>query len=225
LSQLTDNLNRKWLALAPRERWLVLLASLALVYAFANILLIEPANQKNQRLKTQAQQAQQQLQDLSTQVAELAQSPSSQLHKAQQAQMQALQTDISNQQVKIAQLEASLVQPTQMPQVLKDLMRTHQHVKLVTMQTFKPTPYLQVNPVESASNQVNNVAQQALYKHAFSITLSGQYLDLLHYAEAMQQLSKQVLWDKASLSTTHYPENELTLQLYTISLDKTWLSI
>ena len=67
--------------------------------------------------------------------------------------------------------------------------------------------------------------QPVIYRHGVELTISGQYLDLLQYVEALESLPMHSLWRSALLQTKQFPESELTLRVYTLSLDKTWLSI
>ena len=55
--------------------------------------------------------------------------------------------------------------------------------------------------------------------------MRGRYLDLLGYLGELEDLPAQMFWGGAKLNVVHYPEAELTLTLYTLSLDKTWLVV
>ena len=55
--------------------------------------------------------------------------------------------------------------------------------------------------------------------------MRGSYLDLLRYARALESLPTQMYWGEASLSVERYPDAVLTLTMYTLSLDQTWLTI
>jgi MSHA biogenesis protein MshJ len=55
-------------------------------------------------------------------------------------------------------------------------------------------------------------------------------LDLLDYVSQLEQMPWHVLWSKAALNEEQnpavmWPANRLKLTVYTLSLDKTWLSI
>jgi len=53
----------------------------------------------------------------------------------------------------------------------------------------------------------------------------GSYADLLQYLAALEKLPTQMFWSMAKMNVVKYPEAELTLTLYTLSLDETWLQI
>jgi MSHA biogenesis protein MshJ len=69
-----------------------------------------------------------------------------------------------------------------------------------------------------------------VYKHGVEITVEGRYLDLLDYVSDLEQMPWHILWSKAALNEDKndeitWPANRLKLTVYTLSLDKTWLSI
>jgi len=47
----------------------------------------------------------------------------------------------------------------------------------------------------------------------------------LQYLAELEKLPSHMFWGEASLSVEHYPEAVLTVTVYTLSLDKTWLTV
>jgi len=68
-------------------------------------------------------------------------------------------------------------------------------------------------------------ATLGLYRHGVEISVEGSYPELLAYLAMLERLPWRVYWSEASLSTQAYPTSRLTLTLFTLSLDKTWLSV
>jgi MSHA biogenesis protein MshJ len=64
-----------------------------------------------------------------------------------------------------------------------------------------------------------------VFKHGVRITVRGSYPDMLRYLETLEHLKAQMFWGRAELTVTRYPVAELTLTVYTLSLDKTWLVV
>ena len=67
--------------------------------------------------------------------------------------------------------------------------------------------------------------QKQVFKHGIQITVRGGYLDMLRYLAALEKMPVQMFWGEVSLSVEKYPDAVLTLTLYTLSLDKTWLTV
>ena len=64
-----------------------------------------------------------------------------------------------------------------------------------------------------------------MYKHGVEITVRGAYTDLYDYLIQLEQLPWHMFWGKLNVSTQDYPEITMTITVYTLSLDKTWLSV
>ena len=45
------------------------------------------------------------------------------------------------------------------------------------------------------------------------------------YLQTLEKLPTQMFWGMAKMDVVKYPQVELTLTLYTLSLDKTWLQV
>lgn len=64
-----------------------------------------------------------------------------------------------------------------------------------------------------------------LYRHGVEITVRGNYLDMIDYMNALESLPTQLFWGGAKLEVDDYPTARLTLTMYTLSLDPTWLKL
>lgn len=88
----------------------------------------------------------------------------------------------------------------------------------------KKTGEIKVEPKIVVTN-VPRAAQLGLYKHGVEISVEGSYADLLNYLGELEHMPWQVYWGSVSLSAQGAPLSRLTLVVYTLSLDKTWLSV
>ena len=70
-----------------------------------------------------------------------------------------------------------------------------------------------------------NALEGPLYKHGVEITVVGSYADLLAYLVELEKMPQRVLWNSVKLTVEDYPRARLTLTVYTLSLDKAWLSV
>lgn len=219
----------KFAALNLRERWMVFFAGLAVIYFVMNSLLIDPVSKKATAINSEVAQLQTQLTQLQQEIVTIGQTPVVDVDAGNKAKIAILNTQIDTQSQALTALNDTLVSPELMPQLLENLMRRYANIRLVSMRTHAPVNFIKAaNIAEDEKTQVAQVApekEMGVYQHGLELTLSGHYMDLLHYAEALQGLSKQVLWDKAELAAKEYPVCELTVTVYTLSLDKTWLSI
>lgn len=66
---------------------------------------------------------------------------------------------------------------------------------------------------------------ELLYRHGVEIALQGSYPDMVAYMEALEAMPSQLFWAQAKLDVEEYPRARLTLVLYTLSLDQTWIAL
>jgi MSHA biogenesis protein MshJ len=219
----------KFNTLNKRERCMVFFAGLAVIYFVLNTLLVDPVGTEHGDLTNKVAQGREQLADLKQQMAIMAKTPVLDVDASNKAKMTELNRTITAQSQALLAVSDTLVSPELMPQLLERLMRRHAAIRLVHMNTLPPVNFMQSSGdaiATQAQSQVTPISPElGVYQHGLQITLSGHYMALLQYAEALQDLSKQVLWDKAELVTKDYPTSELTVTVYTLSLDKAWLTI
>lgn len=79
------------------------------------------------------------------------------------------------------------------------------------------------NPSTAAA--ANNPSSAQVYRHEVEIVLQGTYLELLAVLQEMEKLPWQLYWAKASLRTDEHPQSTLSLRVFTLSLDQTWLDL
>jgi MSHA biogenesis protein MshJ len=230
LTKAIEQLLVKYQALNTRERWVVFFAGIVVIYGIFNVLLLAPALEKQQRLQAEVVQSQSEITEIQQQVSMLAQTPIEDVDTQNKSKIVKLSAKVDAQKAQLSMLNQTLVSPERMLDLLKSLIRNDEEILLVSMKTLPAENFL--NQSKQESEQVANASKQdadmqlpVIYRHGLELTLSGKYMALMRYTEALEKLSQQVLWDKAVLKTKEYPVNELTITVYTLSLDKTWLSI
>jgi MSHA biogenesis protein MshJ len=116
-----------------------------------------------------------------------------------------------------------------MPQLLESILHKNGQLKLVTLKTLPVGGLLGDAPKNgkgsgtASANTSNDYL--SIFRHGAEITVEGGYLDILAYIEALEKLPQRLLWGGAILSADESGTSRLTFTVYTLSLDKTWLSI
>ena len=220
-------------ALNLRERVLVF-ACVALVLAFLlNALLIDPlyAQQKkaSQRLKQdQAEISRIQL-EIQTKSHALGQDPD----KLNQEKIQQLRKQMTQLRSDLSGMQKNLVPPEKMPMLLEDILKRNGRLKLVSL---KNLPQANLNKLEvkepegsAAPKPVAKTesAQEAgaIYRHGVEIVVQGNYMDMMNYLSALENMPWELYWGKVKFGMESYPTGTMTLTVYTLSLDKTWLNL
>lgn len=241
MKQQWEQLTNKIDALTLRERGILLLViSSAIVFLF-NSLLIEPQYAKQKILSNKIKQEFAQIEVSRIEIAQRAAGanvdPDAELKKRiAGAQQQLLQIDGSLQE-----LQKNLVRPEKMTALLESILKSNHKLQLLSLRNLpvinvidemEGAPNAGRKIVDAAKTLVGNSANatdqnihEAIYKHEVEIVLQGSYLDMLNYMRELESLPEQVYWSKGKLTVMEYPKANLSLSLFTLSLEKKWLNL
>ena len=131
-------------------------------------------------------------------------------------------------------LQTTLISPDKMPELLRSLLKKNSALKLIELKTLPARGLLETesSSIQTTGTESNNtevkvsaIQNSPVFKHGVEITIEGRYLDLLEYVSDIEKMPWHVLWSKVALNAEHYPDTQLTLTVYTLSLDQTWLTI
>ena len=67
--------------------------------------------------------------------------------------------------------------------------------------------------------------ERQVFRHTVELSLKGSYFDLLDYLAALEGMPQRVFWDGFELSVAEYPHSVLKLTIYTLSPEKSWLTV
>lgn len=219
-------------AMSLRERALIFLAAVLVLVTLFNSLLIDPLLARQRMLSQQIAQTQTQTNILQVQIQALVAEQNADPDAALRARLAQLQQELAGADTILLDYRSGLVPPQQMPAMLKDMLQRNRALRLVSLKTL-PTQNLSAAAAQTAAQTASvqpasgpaPAQQAAVFRHGVEITVAGSYADLLRYLTAMESSPYRMFWGKAELKADAYPKTTLTLTLYTLSLDKTWLAI
>lgn len=237
MSGVMDMLKARWqggssrfAALQKREKYLIA-AALAVVILFGGYTLwVEPGQQQADRLKKTLEQQQTELAQLQAQVAALA-VQNSDPDAANRSALQQLRNDLATMERAIRAFDGTLVSPQQAPALLQTLLARHRGLSLVSLTTLSPQPLIDLPAARAEKDGVKSAEKAPpmpggnIYKHGIEIKLAGSYADLVAYVAELQASPQKMLWGGMQLTVKQHPVSELTLTIYTLSLDSTWLVV
>ncbi len=206
-------------SLSLRERVLVFAAISAVLIALTKSLLIDPLLLQQKKLAAQVIQQQDRLREMQAQLEVLQHPGTDQDALPLKERLQKAKQQLTEAAAYIQQKRERLVAPDQMAELLEQVLNQNGRLQLLSLRNLPGTPVLE-NPIHLISQD-----EKLLFKHGVQITVRGSYLDLLQYLTQLEQLPTQMYWGEASMRVEKHPEAVLSLTLYTLSQDKTWLQI
>lgn len=230
-----NSLKARWMgwsarfaALQQREKRMVAGAAVFAILFGGYTFWIEPALLQKSRLQktivqqqTEQAQAQAQLHALVTQGGD----PDA----PNRAVLARLQQELTVADRDIRGFDSVLVSPTQAPALLQTLLARHRGLSLVSLTTLPPQPLVVPAPDKKDDGKPAAEAIPAagsnIYRHGIEIKVAGSYHDLLAYVVELESSPQKLLWGGMQLTAHPYPVSELTLTVFTLSLDPAWLKV
>jgi MSHA biogenesis protein MshJ len=207
-------------ALTLRERLLLFAGALVIAVALWEALLAGPLEAREARASQQLTQATDRLAKLdeamSLAAAGIGDGLSGQLERRQ-----ALEHQLEANQEQVRVFTSDLVDPEQMRHVLEQLIDRQKGLTLIRASNLEVEPLLEQGDEDETAGD----DQPMLYRHGLELVVDGSYLDCLKYLEAVERLPWHLYWGGLSLTAKEYPQNEITLELFTLSLDKEWIGV
>lgn len=211
-------------ALSVRERVILFVLLLAGIWAVMDVLLLAPQEHARKAEQDKITQARSMLAEAEQTLALRASQPDPDL--AVRQRLEIAQQTLNARMQTAARLQARLVAPKDMVQVLQGMLAEYPGLRLASLATLAPEPVGQPDPQQTvASAAAREAPETALFKHGVKLTLIGNYAALTGYMEKLERLPVGFYWARAELDASTHPEISLTLTLYTLSLERTWLTV
>lgn len=216
-------------ALALRERISIFLALAFVLYALLDMQLLDPLLAKQKTLLQQVTQQQEKMKELQAQMQDQIQAIRDDKNSPLRTRLAQLKQQLQEQEGYLQSRRDRLVEPDKMAGLLEQVLNKNDKLRLVKLETL-PLSLLVEKPVAPQSPTANVSAgnkqpNQQVFKHGIQITVSGAYLDILRYLAALEKLPVQMFWGEINMSVEKYPDSVLTLTIYTLSMEQTWLAV
>lgn len=209
----------KWFdALSLRERLLFFSMAAGMVFLIADALFLSSVSEEQKRFSGQIRESKSTTKAIDDQIMALKTRQNVDPDEENRRKLEALRQKLAGMDASLQGMQQNLVSPDKMGKLLEDLLAHNSNLRLVAMKTL---PVANMLVEKGAQDQQSSL----LYKHGVQITVEGRYGDLLNYLTSVEHLPWRVFWGGITMSAGDYPKTTLTLTLYTLSLNKTWLSV
>ena len=191
--------------LVLRQRIMLLLAGLALLFLVGDTLAIQPALQQQKVLRQAITDWQLRLDILRERTGLLGEDPDSGTrsgHADMLARLARLDTRINDQL-------GGLLAPEQAVEVLKQVLQQEKDLKLLEV-TAVSMPLAGDDPPESEPSAAS------IGRYHIELRLQGDYLATLRYLRALENLSWKFFWESVEFEVTSHPQAWTTLAIYTL---------
>ena len=235
MNKYRKQLQQRWKATAAwvdarklSERVMLFTFLSALLIVVANQMLLQAASTRITTLNKQMIADKAAARKLQVQIDKLAGETVADTDSENKARLAGLAVEEAAAQALIANLSKDLVAPGQMASMLETILARHGQLQLVSLvklpiQSLSTSQRRAAQPADSSADKA--AVSDVVYKHGVEVVLHGEYLQLMDYLAQLEKLPVRVVWGRMKLKVDEHPKSTLSLTMYTLSLEKTWLNI
>ena len=190
-------------ALNLRERGILLLAGLLVLYLFADQLFVAPSMQGIAQRNAEIVELQTKLAALQARAGLLnqtGQDPAAQ----RAARIAELETRVAAQNAQFEEQLGRLVRPQQAAPLLREILQQQPSLRLLSLGTAPGAPLL------------SSERSARIVRYDIDLRVEGGYLAALDYLRRLEQLPWTLFWGALELRADEHPRNEVHLRLYTL---------
>jgi MSHA biogenesis protein MshJ len=211
-----------------RERVMVFATAALLLVSLIYALLLDPLLLTQKKFSMQLIQQQEKIKEIQSQLESLVQAKANDASSPLRDRIKQVQQQIKAGEIELKSRHDKLVPPEKMGDLLESMLSKNGRLQLVGLETLAVTPLIETSSAKPEGNAVTSKPagpKSEVYKHGVKLTVRGSYADVLQYLEALEQLPMQMFWGSAKMTVVQFPSVEMTLTLYTLSLDTIWLQV
>ena len=225
-----------------RERALIFISLLAVIFILWDLLLQSTINQTGKKLQTEQAQLLSDQQALDTKIATLTLAMASDPAIGKRKEIETFATKISAIEAQLAGMSQGLISAEQLPQVLQDVLARTQSVTLLQVRTLTATEIqlfsvsgmgvsgMGVSGSGGAEQEKSTTAPAAptgtgVYKHSVLIRVAGNYSELVKLLQDIEALPWRFYWESLDYTVSQYPQAEIDIQVFTLSSEEGLLGV
>lgn len=195
-------------ALDLRERILLLMATVVVLFLIVDSLVLQPTLKAQQVAKEHISDLEMKLGALNQQATLLSYKSGTDPLASRNGNRDRLISELAELDERILGQLGALVEPAQAAKVLEQVLTGHRGLKLKSLQAnAELLGNLDVEDPDTGSG---------LGRYQLEMVLEGGYLDILRYLQELEGMPWKFFWQDVSFRIADYPSAETRLQLYTL---------
>lgn len=211
-------------ALKPRERVAVFMALAAVLVGVFFFFAFNPAYARYQQARSYVQLSEQGLAAVSAEELALLQQASLDPDAEIRQTTSSLVNENARLRASLVSAQAHLASPAKMTEMLRDLIAGQKGLELVSLRSVPAEDVLASVDAGEKLPVLNAPKSQSLFRHGIELTVRGDYQTLAAYVRKVENLPWKIRLGQMNLKSGVYPQAMLSLNLYTLSLERAWLS-
>ena len=199
-----------------RERAIILVVIVVLVYGLTDLILLGGMSEKNARKDGQLTRIENENKQVQQEIEHLSVISDAKTKVAQQKTAQ-LQAEIDKLDSRLAAAAENFVPAALMAEALSELLKENTELTLLRLENM---------PVEEVIKKAEeDKHKNGLYRHGIELQLKGGFIPTLKYIKLVEALRWRFQWETIVYDVQEYPVGVTTIEIYTYSTDEDWLGV
>ena len=215
-------------AMALRERVMFFGAIALVLMTVLQVFLLNPVLARRNQMSAQIAQQEDETKAIQAQTQALVRPNAPDQDALNRDRLRSLREQMALLEQQFEQQQKQFVAPEKMAAMLDNMIVKNRKLQLISLRTLPGTamsPRAGAPTGASAGGPARAEGAREVFRHTVELSVSGGYFDLLDYLAALERMPQRVFWDGFELSVVQYPQSVLKLTLYTLSPEKSWLTV
>lgn len=214
-------------AMALRERAMFFGAVALVLMTLLQVFLLNPVLSRRNQLSAQIAQQEDETKAIRAQIQALVRPKVQDQDELNRDRLKSLREQMAQLDRLFEQQQQQFVAPEKMVAMIESLIVKNRKLQLLSLRNL---PGAGVSPgagapAGAAGGRARAGEAREVFRHTVELSVKGGYFDLLDYLAALERMPQRVFWDGFELSVAQYPQSVLKLTIYTLSPEKSWLSV
>jgi MSHA biogenesis protein MshJ len=213
-------------AMALRERAMFFGAVALVLMTLLQVFLLNPVLARRNQLSAQIAQQEDETKAIQAQIQALVRPNAPDQDALNRERLRSLREQMAQQDRQFEEQQKQFVAPEKMVAMLENMIARNRKLQLLSLRNL-PGSGLSASAAAPAGAGGRARAGDAreVFRHSVELSVRGSYFDLLDYLAALERMPQRVFWDGFELSVGQYPQSVLKLTIYTLSPEKSWLTV
>lgn len=217
----------RWVDEQPlRQRLLLLLAIVAVFLLLWDAVLMRASELREEQAESDAELLEKQVKALELEAEATLKKLASDPNLERRKRKVELERQLAELDAGFHERTADLIPPSEMVRVLKELLRRESGLQLVRLESVPASPLLAPDEESGLEGKVDlGSGPIRLFRHGLILELSGDYMSVLRYVQALERLPWKFFWESMNYQVQQWPTGKITLKLLSLSSEEGWIGV